>query len=142
MVKENNSANKTRGFIGRNYKTIHIVIISIMCFFLFLCIIRSFDLHILRNTAAAVNTLIDIVLMAFLVLLFGFSASNKYVESKQNIVFSVLIVVDFLMLFFSTLGYAAYGLPEKSSLIRITETFSYLFWFVSFAVLWKYQCFF
>lgn len=142
MVKENNGANKTRGFIVRNYKKIYIVVISMMCFLLILCIIRSFDLHILRNTVAAVNTLIDIVLMVFLLLLFGFSASDKYVENKQNIVFSLLIVVDFLMLFFSTLGYAVYGLPEKSDFIRIATTISYLLWFISFAVLWKYQCFF
>ena len=42
----------------------------------------------------------------------------------------------------STIGYAAYGLPQKAEIIRITSSLGYLLCFVSFVVLWKYQMFF
>lgn len=142
MTNENNTMAEKQGFIFRNHKQIHIGVISVMCLLIVLSIKFSFDYEILRDVYAAVNTLIDIVLMAFLVMLFGFSASNKYAESKQNFVFSLLIAVDFLMLFCSVLSYAAYGLAEKAEFIRITSSLSYMLCYFSFAVLWKYQMFF
>ena len=142
MVKEESTMAEEQGFIVRNHKQIHIGVISVMCLLIVLSIKLSFDYEILRNVYAAVNTLIDIVLMAFLIMLFGFSASNKYAGSKQNFVFSLLIAVDFLMLFCSTLSYAAYGLAQKAEFIRITGSLSYMLCYISFAVLWKYQMFF
>ena len=142
MTKEKNSTTEKQGFIVRNHKQLHITVISVMCLLIVLCVKLSFDYHILRDVFSAVNTLIDIVLMAFLIMLFGFSASNKYAGSKQNFVFSLLIAVDFAMLFCSTLSYAAYGLAEKTEFIRITSSLSYMLCYISFAVLWKYQKFF
>ena len=66
----------------------------------------------------------------------------KYTVTKQNLVFSLLIIAEFVMLFFSALGYAAYGLPYKADMIRASESISYMVYFASFAVLWKYQLFF
>ncbi len=142
MDNEKISASKTQRFIARNRKQLHIAFISIMCLLIGLSIKLSVDYKIFRDVFAAVNTLIDIVLMAFLTMLFGFSASNKYSGSKQNLVFSLLIIVDFVMLFCSTLSYAAYGLTERSEFIRITSSLSYMLCYISFAVLWKYQMFF
>ena len=131
-----------QGFIERNHKQLHIAVICVMCLLIFLSIIRSVDNYIVRDVFATANTLIDIVLMAFLTMLFGFSASNINSRSKQNIVFSLLIVVDFAMLFCSTLGYTVYGLSEKADFIRVTGSLSYMLYYISFAVLWKYQIFF
>ena len=142
MDNERNGRAKAPGFIARNRKQLHIAVIGAMCLLIALSIKLSADYKIFRDVFAAVNTLIDIVLMAFLTMLFGFSASNKYSESKQNLVFSLLIIVDFVMLFLSTVSYAAYGLAEMSELIRITSSLSYMLCYISFAVLWKYQIFF
>ena len=142
MIKENSAATETQGFIVRNHKQLHIAVIGVMCLLIFLCIRLSVAYEIFRDVFAAANSLIDIVLMAFLTMLFGFSASNKYSGSKQNIIFSLLIVVDFAMLFCSTLGYTVYGLADKANLIRVTGSLSYMLYYFSFAVLWKYQLFF
>ena len=142
MVKEKSGEAEKQGIIARNHKQVHITVISIMCLLILLCIKLSIDYQILRDVYATANTLIDIVLMAFLTMLFGFSASNKYSRSKQNIVFSLLIVVDFAMLFCSTLGYTVYGIAEKVNFIRVTGSLSYMLYYISFAVLWKYQIFF
>ena len=95
MVKEKNGEAEKQGIIARNHKKLHITAISVMCLLILLCIKLSVDYKILRDVYATANTLIDIVLMAFLTMLFGFSAVDKYSGSKQNIVFSLLIVVDF-----------------------------------------------
>lgn len=142
MVKENSRVAEKQGFIARNYKRLHIAVIGGMCLLICLCIKLSFDDKILRDVYAAANTLIDLVLMAFLVMLFGFSASDRYAGNRQNIVFSLLIAVDFLMLFCGTLSYTAYGLASKAELIRVTGSLSYLLCCISFAVLWEYQMFF
>ena len=142
MANAKSGVAKTHGFIARNHKQIHIAVIGVMCLLILLCIKLSFDHAIFRDVFATANTLVDIVLMAFLAMLFGFSASDKYAGSKQNLVFSLLIAVDFLMLFCSTIGYAAYGLAEKAELIRVTSSLSYMLCCCSFAVLWKYQMFF
>lgn len=142
MVKEKSAVSEKPDLIARNHRQIHIGIISVMCLLVVVSIKLSFDYEILRDVYAAVNTLIDIVLMAFLVMLFAFSSSNKYMQSRQNIVFSLLIAVDFLMLFCSALSYAAYGLAEMAEFIRITSSLSYMLCYISFAVLWKYQKFF
>ncbi len=142
MANAKSGAVKTQGFIARHHKQIHIAVIGAMCLLMVLSIKLSVDYKIFRDVFATANTLTDIVLMAFLVMLFGFSVSDKYAESKQNLTFSLLIAVDFLMLFCSTLGYAAYGLAEMAEFIRITGSLSYMLCCISFAVLWKYQMFF
>lgn len=78
MVKDKSNAIEKQGFIARNHKQLHIFVICVMCLLICLCIILSVDYEIFRDIFATVNTLIDIVLMAFLVMLFGFSASSKY----------------------------------------------------------------
>ena len=142
MGKEKSGAGEAQGFIARNHKRMHIAVISVMCLLLCVCIGMCFDYHILRDTLPAVNTLIDVVLMAFLVMLYGFSASDTYAGSKQNLVFSLLVSVDFLMLFCSTIEYAVYGIAEKAEVIRVTGSLSYMLYYIAFAVLWKYQMFF
>lgn len=142
MTKEKNSAVETKGFLVRNHKTIYFTVIGIMCLLIALCIKLSIDNNVLRDIFSTANTYMDIVLMAFLTMLFGFSASDKYAVGKQNAVFSLLIVVDFMMLFCSTLAYMVYGIAEKAGFIRVAGSIGYLFCCVSFTVLWKYQTIF
>ena len=138
MTKGKNNA----AFFAHYQKRIYISVIIVMCLLICWCFKSAVDYRVLRNTFAACNTIIDIVLMAFVTMLFGFSANNKYTVTTQNLVFSLLIITEFVMLFFSTLGYAAYGLPYKADMIRVCESISYMVYFASFAVLWKYQLFF
>ena len=141
MTKEK-SGVKVRDFFSRNHKKIYIAAIIAMSLLICWCIRSSNKYWVLRDVYAAVNTWIDIVMMILLTMLFGFSVSSKYVENKQNLFFSLLIAVDFAMLFFSTLGYTVYALAEKADFIRITGSISYMLCYISFAVLWKYQMFF
>ncbi|MBQ0026356.1 MAG: histidine kinase [Lachnospiraceae bacterium] len=141
MTKEKSGA-KAQNFFTRHHKKVYISVIIAMSLLICWCIKSSTEFWVLRNVYAAVNTCIDIVMMVFLTMLFGFSVSAKYVGNKQNLFFSLLIAVDFAMLFFSTLGYTAYGLVEKADFIRITGSISYMLCYISFAVLWKYQMFF
>ena len=129
-------------FFARYHKRIYIAVIIVMCLLICWCFKSAVDYRVLRSVSSAINTIIDIVLMVFITMLFGFSANNKYTVTTQNLVFSLLIITGFVMLFFSTLGYAAYGLPYKADMIRACESISYMVCFASFAVLWKYQLFF
>ena len=138
MTKKDNNA----AFLARYHKKIYISVIIVMCLLICWCFKSAVAYRVLRSISAACNTIIDIVLMAFITVLFGFSANNKYTVTKQNLVFSLLIIAEFVMLFFSTLGYAAYGLPYKADMIRTSESISYMAYFASFAALWKYQLFF
>lgn len=142
MTKEKAGTPKTRGFIIRHQKKLYIAVISVMCLLTCWCMKLSMEYHVLRDAIVASNTLIDIVLMVFITMLFGFSANNKYTMTKQNLVFSWLVITLFAMLFLSTVGYTMYGLSDKADLILVSESLSYLFYYLSFVPLWKYQLFF
>lgn len=127
---------------SRSHKIIFISIIGVMCLLICGCLGFGIRHQVFTDAFATGNALTDLVLMEFLTMLFAFSVFDTYSKNRQDLVFSLLIVVDYLMLFFSTLSYSVYGLTGKADLHRVTDSISYMLCFVSFAALWKYQSFF
>lgn len=95
--------------------------------------------NIVRNVFSLANCLLDMTCLIFLTLLFAFSSDGEAKAGKKQRYFELLVVIDFVMTFFSLLGSAVMFIPGYDLCIKIFDAISVSFLSLLCLVIWLYQ---